>query len=47
MKTFAGWTYEPAETTETGIPTAFTWTSPSGDQFRVDQRGSIPLPPEP
>ena len=47
MKTFSGWTYEPAETTETGIPTAFTWTGPSGDQFRVDHDGSIPLPPEP
>ncbi len=47
MKTFAGWRYEPATTTETGIPTAFTWTSPSGDRFRVDRRGSTPLPPDP
>ena len=47
MKTFSGWSYEPTETTETGIPTAFTWTSPTGAQFRVDHRGSIPLEPEP
>ena len=46
MKTFAGWTYEPAATTEHGVPTAFTWTSPSGDRFHVDRFGSIPLPPE-
>ncbi len=44
MKTFSGWTYQPAETTETGIPTAFTWTSPSGNRFLVDRRGSTPEP---
>ncbi len=33
MKTFTGWTYEPAATTDHGIPTAFTWTSPTGDQL--------------
>ncbi len=44
MKTFSGWTYQPAHTTETGIPTAFTWTSPEGNLFRVDHRGSTPLP---
>ena len=44
MKTFSGWTYHPAETTETGIPTAFTWTSPEGNRFHVDHRGSTPLP---
>ena len=44
MKTFAGWNYRPAETTDTGIPTAFTWTSPSGNRFRVDGTGSQPEP---
>ena len=44
MKTFSGWTYEPADTTESGIPTAFTWTSPEGNRFRVDARGSSPEP---
>ncbi len=44
MKTFSGWTYQPADTTETGIPTAFTWTSPEGNRFHVDHRGSTPLP---
>ena len=47
MKTFCGFTYEPATTTETGIPSAFTWTSPTGARFRVDRRGSTPLPPDP
>ena len=37
MKTFSGWTYQPADTTETGIPTAFSWTSPEGNRFRVDR----------
>ena len=44
MKTFSGWTYEPADTTGSGIPTAFTWTSPEGNRFRVDARGSSPEP---
>jgi hypothetical protein len=44
MKTFCGWRYEPAGTTEAGVPTAFTWTSPAGDRFRVDQHGSSPEP---
>ncbi len=44
MKTFTGWTYEPAATTEHGVPTAFTWTSPTGDQYRVDHHGSSPEP---
>ena len=47
MKTFAGWSYVPAATTEHGVPTAFTWTSPTGATFRVDPLGSTPLPPEP
>ncbi len=45
MKTFSGWTYEPADTPEHGIPTAFTWTSPTGTRFRADRHGSIALPP--
>ena len=36
MKTHSGWTYEPAATTEHGVPTAFTWTSPTGARFQVD-----------
>jgi hypothetical protein len=44
MKTFNGWTYLPAETTDTGIPTAFTWTSPHGHRFRVDRHGSSTEP---
>jgi hypothetical protein len=44
MKTFAGWAYEPAATTEHGVPTSFTWTSPHGDRFRVDHHGSSPEP---
>ncbi len=44
MKTFSGWTYQPAENTDTGIPTAFSWTNPGGNRFRVDARGSTPLP---
>ncbi len=45
MKTFCSWTYEPAATTtDHGVPTAFTWTSPAGDRFRVDQHGSSPEP---
>jgi hypothetical protein len=47
MKTFAGWTYEPAATTEHGVPTAFTWTSPTGDHYCVDRHGSVLLEPEP
>ena len=46
MKTFSGWTYEPADTPEHGIPTAFTWTSPTGTRFRADRHGSIALQPE-
>ena len=44
MKTFAGWTYQPAEATEHGVPVAFTWTSPTGNHFRVDATGSSPEP---
>ena len=44
MKTHCGWTYEPATTTDHGVPTAFTWTSPAGVRFRVNHHGSAPLP---
>ena len=44
MKTFSGWGYEPAATTEHGVPAAFTWTSPAGDRYRVDGHGSSPEP---
>ena len=44
MKTFSGWDYEPAATTEHGVPTAFLWTSPSGHRYRVDGCGSTPEP---
>ena len=44
MKTHSGWTYEPTATTDHGVPTAFTWTSPSGARFQVDRHGSTPLP---
>ena len=44
MKTFAGWSYVPAATTDHGVPIAFTWTSPGGSRFRVDQHGSSPEP---
>ena len=47
MKTFSGWTYEPADTTESGIPTAFTWTSPEGNRFRVDAAAPHPNPDHP
>ncbi len=44
MKTFAGWSYEPVAITDHGVPVAFTWTSPTGTRFRVDQHGSAPEP---
>ena len=44
MKTHCGWTYEPAATTDHGVPTAFTWTSPAGVRFQVNHHGSAPLP---
>ena len=47
MKTHSGWTYQPAATTAHGVPTVFEWVSPSGDRFRVDCFGTIPVPPEP
>ncbi len=47
MKTHSGWHYEPAAATRHGVPTAFTWTSPSRARFRVDGFGTDFLPPEP
>ncbi len=43
MKTFSGWSYDPAATSEHGVPASFVWTSPSGDRFLTDRFGSIPL----
>ena len=34
MKTFSGWAYQPAETTETGIPTAYT-SGPAHEDNRL------------
>lgn len=47
MKTHSGWTIEPAASTERGVPTAYTWTSSTGFQFRADSHGTTPIEPDP